>query len=104
VSRASTLYASAYDTERLHEVRIRAGARRPIRVDLNGLLPSNVTVLSVAWDVQCQGAVQIDTPAIASRSFSAWLVGVNEGKGVIEATAMTSDGQRMVFVISAWVQ
>lgn len=104
MSRAETLYASAYATERVHEVRMRQGARKPIFVDLNGVLPDGVTVLSVAWDAQCQGVATIDTPAIAERSFSVWTVGANEGKGEIEATATTSDGQVMVFRISVWVQ
>lgn len=103
MSRSSTLYASAYDTERLHEVRLLEGAQRPLRIDLNGVLAEGETVASVVWDASGQVAAQITDPAKAARSFSAWLTGANRGTGVVEARATASDGSVSVHRVSIWV-
>lgn len=92
MSRASTLYASAYDMNRTHEARFQNGAKRTITVDLNGLLPDDVTVSSVSWDSSCQSVVTLSDAAVATRSFSAALQGVCCGDGFIAATAALSDG------------
>lgn len=104
MSRAYTIYASAYETERLHQLRAREWAYRPIRIELNAVLPVGVTVSSVTWNLQGQSVAGIESQAIAARSFSAWLRGLSEGRGEIEATATTSDGQVMVFRIAVWVE
>lgn len=104
MTRSSTLYASAYDTERLHEVRLLEGAQRPLRIDLNGVLPAGETISSVAWDASGQCVAQLTSPAAAARSFSAWLTGLTRGTGVIEARATASDGSVSVHRVSVWVQ
>lgn len=104
MTRSSTLYASAYDPERLHEVRLLKGAQRPLRIDLNGALPAGVTIASVEWGAGSQCVVEVTSPTAGARSFSAWLTGSNRGTGVIEATAIASDGSVTVHRISVWVQ
>lgn len=104
MSRASTLYASAYATDRLHELRIRKGELRAFSVDMNGALPAGISVSSVAWDTSCQSVASLSDEAASARSFGASLLGVTEGEGEIEARATLSDGSVSVQAVSVWVQ
>lgn len=104
MSRASTLYASAYDTERLHELRIRVGASRSFTVDMNGAMPADVTISAVAWDASGQSVASLSADSAGARSFGASLSGLNEGNGEIAAVATLSNGDVSVQRISVWVK
>lgn len=104
MSRASTIYASAYATERTHEVRMRKGEQRTITVDMNGAIPQGVTIASVAWDSSFQSVVSIGNQGSSDRNFTATFTGLDFGSGDLEAAVSLSDGsvsiQRLFAMIS----